>query len=303
MRVLIVGYGVQGQKRKKILNQQDVFGSFDNKNSKATFRDINKIPHEKYDSVFLCVPDDQKTKLIKFFFNLKKNILVEKPLILKKISDYKNLQILSRKKGVYIYSAYNHRFEPHFEKVKEILDKKILGKVYLCKIFYGNGTSRLVKKNKWRDKGHGVVQDIGPHLFDIINYWFKLKGRFKYLLKSKFENKSPDHSLLAMSKKNKKFILEMTYCMWRNTFNLDIIGSKGSLRVNRLCKWGPSEFFLRKRILPSGKPIEYKKTIIMKDPTWAKEHKFFFNKEIKKAKTDLSNDLYIFKTLKNLNLK
>ena len=71
----------------------------------------------------------------------------------------------------------------------------------MCKIFYGNGTSRLVKKNKWRDKGHGVVQDIGPHLFDIINYWFKLKGRFKYLLKSKFENKSPDHSLLAMSKK------------------------------------------------------------------------------------------------------
>ena len=91
--------------------------------------------------------------------------------------------------------------------------------------------------------------------------------------------------------------------MWRNTFNLDIIVSKGSLRVNRLCKWGPSEFFLRKRILPSGKPIEYKKTIIMKDPTWAKEHKFFFKKVKKKAKTDLSNDLYIFKTLKNLNLK
>lgn len=303
MRVLIVGYGVQGQKREKILNQKDVFGSFDNKNSKATFKDINTIPHEKYDSVFLCVPDDQKIKLIKFFVNLKKNILVEKPLILKKISDYKNLQRLSRKKGIYIYSAYNHRFEPHFEKVKEILDKKILGKVYLCKIFYGNGTSRLVKKNKWRDKGHGVVQDIGPHLFDIINYWFKLKGRFKYLLKSKFENKSPDHSLLAMSNRNKKFILEMTYCMWRNTFNLDIIGSKGSLSVNRLCKWGPSEFFLRKRILPSGKPIEYKKTIIMKDPTWVKEHKFFFNQVKKKAKTDLSNDLYIFKTLKNLNLK
>ena len=37
-----------------------------------------------------------------------------------------------------------------------------------------------------------------------------------------------------------------------------------------------------KRILPSGKPIEYKKTIIMKDPTWAKEHKFF--NQVKKSK-------------------
>ena len=303
MKVLIVGHGVQGQKRKKLLKQKNFFATLDDKNSKATFVDINKIPKDKYDAVFLCVPDDQKMKLIKYFINLKKHILVEKPLILKKIADYKNLQKLSRKKKIYIYTAYNHRFEPNFEKVKKILENKILGKIYLCKIFYGNGTSRIVRQNKWRDTGIGVVQDIGPHLFDIINYWFKLKGNFKFLSKSRFENKSLDHSVLTLSKHKVKFILEMTYCMWRNTFNLDIIGSKGSVSINRLCKWGPSEFFLRKRVMPSGKPIEYKKTLHIKDPTWKKEHDFFFNQIKKKTNTDLSNDVYIFKTLKNLKTK
>jgi len=299
MKVLIVGYGVQGQKREKIL-KNFFYASYDNKNTKATFTDINDIPKNKYNAVFLCVPDDQKFKLINFFIKLKKHILVEKPLIFKKISDYKNLQSQSQKNGIYIYTAYNHRFEPHFEEVKKTLKKNIIGKVYLCKIFYGNGTSKLVKKNKWRDKGLGVVQDIGPHLFDILNFWFKFKGKFTFLSKSNFENKSPDHSILTSKTKNTKFLLEMTYCMWRNTFSLEIVGSKGSISINRLCKWGPSEFFLRKRIFPSGAPKEYSKIININDPTWEKEHQFFFHQIKKKVKTDLSNDLYIFKTLKNL---
>ena len=34
-------------------------------------------------------------------------------------------------------------------------------------MFYGNGTSLLVKKSKWRDKDKGVLTDIGSHLIDI----------------------------------------------------------------------------------------------------------------------------------------
>ena len=303
MKVLIVGYGVQGQKRKKILKRKNFYASVDNKNVSATFSNIKKIHEKKYDAVFLFVPDDQKNNLIKHFVNLKKHILVEKPLIFNKMSDYQKIQSLSHKKGIYIYTAYNHRFEPHFEEVKKILKKKTIGKIYLCKIFYGNGTSKVVKKNKWRDTGLGVVQDIAPHLFDILNFWFKFKGKFKFLSKSKFENSSVDHSILVSKKKKIKFFLEMTYCMWKNTFNLEIIGSKGSISINRLCKWGPSEFFLRKRILPSGNPKEYSKIIKKSDPTWKKEHDFFFQQIKNKAKTDLSNDLYIFKNLNNLKFK
>ena len=40
--------------------------------------------------------------------------------------------------------AYNHRFEPHFMRLK-LIDANKLGKIYSCRMFYGNGTARLVK--------------------------------------------------------------------------------------------------------------------------------------------------------------
>ena len=46
-------------------------------------------------------------------------------------------------------------------------------------------------------------------------------------------------------------------------FEMRYYRNKGSLHLNSLCKWGPSVLKLRKRVFPSGKPIE-KKFIIKK---------------------------------------
>ena len=62
--------------------------------------------------------------------------------------------------------------------MKKLIESKKLGKIYNCKIFYGNGTSLLVKKSKWRDKGKGVLNDIGSHLLDLCLYWFSDKINF-----------------------------------------------------------------------------------------------------------------------------
>ena len=66
--------------------------------------------------------DDKKLKIIRYSLNIKKNILVEKPLIGKN-SEIRALERLARKK-VFIYTAYNHRFEPSLIKAKEIIFKK-----------------------------------------------------------------------------------------------------------------------------------------------------------------------------------
>ena len=62
----------------------------------------------------------------------------------------------------------------------------------------------------------------------------------------------------------------------KNDLDCEIIGSKGSLKMSSLCKWGPSVLSLQKRVLPSGRPKE-KKITIKKDPTWALEQKYFEN--------------------------
>ena len=102
-------------------------------------------------------------------------------------------------------------------------------------------------------------------------------------------------------KKNKIHVeLEMTLCMWRNTFTCDIIGEKGSVHIDCLCKWGPSTLKYRKRTLPSGVPKENTKTIKSKDPTWQKEIDHFISQIKNKALINLDNDKYIFKNLKKI---
>ena len=41
-------------------------------------------------------------------------------------------------------------------------------------MFYGNGTSLLVKSSPWRDKGSGVILDIGSHLLDTLIFGLKV---------------------------------------------------------------------------------------------------------------------------------
>ena len=47
-----------------------------------------------------------------------KNILVEKPILFPSIKVAKNLESLVKKNKVLVYTGYNHRFEPHFIKMK-----------------------------------------------------------------------------------------------------------------------------------------------------------------------------------------
>ena len=285
MKAIVVGMGVQGSKRKKFLGKSFKFSVDPEK--KSNFKKIKDVPINLYDSIFVCIPDDQKLKVIKYALQKKKNILVEKPLIGKN-NQIKEMEKLARKKKVFIYTAYNHRFEPSLIKAKEIISKKVIGKIYSARLFYGNGTSLLVKKSKWRDKKKGIINDLGSHLLDICLFIFDSPiKKLKLIQSNKFENKSPDHALVNLKVKNIIINIEMSYTMWKNSFHLDLIGSKGSLHIDSLCKWSNSKLSIRKRKFPSGKPNE--KIIIFKkgDPTWKIENKFFINKVKTKSKTNL----------------
>ena len=300
MRLLIVGLGVQGQKRKKLLNKNNFFASVDSKNKNADFKSIGDVPVDKYDSVFICTPDSAKLKILNYCIKHNKHALIEKPLIVNLENKIRILEKKAKKLNLLFYSAYNHRFEPHFINIKKILDSGVLGKIYYCNIFYGNGTAKLVKKNKWRDKGLGVIQDLAPHLMDTIKFWFNKDFKFEKSIKNKFENKAPDHAILFSKTKDIFIKLEMTMCMWKNTFRCDVIGSKGSITLDSLCKWGPSTLTHNIRKFPAGYPKEKKIIISKKDPTWELEHKYFIKMVKLKKKTDLNKDVWIMRNLKNI---
>jgi len=298
MRVVVAGLGVQGHKRRRIAGA-DFITEADPKNPEAKHRRLEDIPAASYDAALLCVPDDAKLELIDFLIKNGKHALVEKPLLGAE-SELQALEKKARAAGVFIYTAYNHRFEPHFVRMRDLLQSGKLGRIYHCRMFYGNGTARLVRDSAWRDQGAGVLPDLGSHLLDTVNFWFgSMASDYRVLSARCFENRAPDHVVIASSGKP-QLELEMTLLSWRNHFTCDLFAEKGSAHIRSLCKWGPTTFTLRKRVLPSGRPSEDVETLEQPDPTWALEYAYFKSLCEKRAETDLSRDLWLQKTLRPL---
>lgn len=269
----MIGYGVQGHKRA-IIAASDVIAIVDPVAQGADARSLAEIPSDSYEAALVCTPDQAKVPLLEDLLSCGKHVLVEKPLI---GSDAELAALMQRaqENTAVCYTAYNHRFEPHFVRVREALARNAIGTVYHCRLFYGNGTARLVRDSAWRDNGSGVLHDLGSHLLDTLMFWFGDIGwEFRVVSSRRFENCSPDHIVFAAAG-SPQIECEMTLLSWRNHFTCDIFGSEGSLHVNSLCKWGPSSFTLRRRVLPSGRPPEESVTLVQDDPTWAIEYDHF----------------------------
>lgn len=299
MKTLVVGLGIQGHKRAAIAGS-DLVASVDPLHPKADYKTLQEVPLHLYDSALVCTPDGVKIELLTYLLSHGKNVLVEKPLLVKSSVEIENLERLARDHNACCYTAYNHRFEPHIVRLKTLLEKGDLGKVYLAKFFYGNGTARDVKLSNWKDEGSGVLPDLGSHLLDMILFLFgNLENRrFEPWSLNRFENKSYDHVFFA-SKGEPTFMLEATLLSWRNTFKADVFAENGSVHIDSLCKWGPSTLTIRKRKLPSGKPDQEHFTLECPDPTWAEEYAAF-KILCKNRSTNLSNDRWISAVLNQL---
>lgn len=302
MRVIVAGLGVQGYKRRKFAGK-DFIASVDPLNPEAEYRHIADVPVNSYDAVLACIPDEPKNELLRFALENGKHVLVEKPLWAANNMDIIALEKLAHSKKVLCYTAYNHRFEPHYITMRNLIASGKLGKIYSCRMFYGNGTARLVRDSVWRDQGDGVLPDLGSHLLDTCRFWFGNElGEFRLTAAHNFENLAPDHIIISSESNKPRIELEMTLCMWKNHFTCDILAENGTAHIESLCKWGPTTFSHRVRVLPSGRPPETKITLVQEDPTWEAEYKHFKHLVETGVTTSLSNDLWLQKNLRQLGL-
>jgi predicted dehydrogenase len=299
MKIIVVGLGVQGYKRRRIADA-DCVATVDVRNPEAQHKDIREVPLDSYDAALLCVPDGAKIELIDYLIRNGKHTLVEKPLTGESAALQK-LQADARAKSVVVYVAYNHRFEPNFVRMRDLLASGKLGRIYRCRIFYGNGTARLVRDSLWRDQGAGVLDDLGSHLLDTLRFWFgDIGDDFHIVSADRFENKAPDHVVFASGGSSPRLECEMTLLSWRNHLDCDVFAENGTAHIRSLCKWGPSEFIVRERVLPSGRPHESAHTEPEGDPTWVAEYEHFKSLCQKHHATDLSGDIWINRVLKGL---
>ena len=297
MRCIVVGLGIQGYKRRKFAGS-DFVAAVDIVNQEAEYRAIEEVPLANFDAALVCTPDEPKADVLTYLLSHGKHVLVEKPLWVKDDSALLRLETLARMKEVVCYTAYNHRFEPHFMRMREVISSGELGALYHCRMFYGNGTARLVRESEWRDQGPGVLPDLGSHLLDTAKFWFgDVEKTFDVISVNCFENQAPDHVIIGSRETVPKLELEMTLLNWRNHFTCDLFAEKGTAHIQSLCKWGPTTFTLRKRVLPSGRPSEESETLVQDDPTWALEYRYFKDLCTQSVSTDLSTDRWLNRSL------
>jgi predicted dehydrogenase len=297
MRVVVVGLGVQGGKRRAVAGSECV-ATVDPFNGEATFTRIDEVPVASYDAALVCTPDEPKIELLSHLLSNGKHVLVEKPLFARQ-EELQKLRSLAASKRVTCYTAYNHRFEPHFVRMKALLDSGRLGKLYAIRMFYGNGTARLVRDSAWRDQGAGVLPDLGSHLLDTALFWLgRPVAGFTVHSANRFENRAFDHVCFGA---NCEPLLqfEVTLLSWRNHHYTDVFAEQGSAHISSLCKWGPSTFTVRDRKLPAGRPDEDSVTLVQADPTWEAEYRHF-KALCERGDSNIDNDIWINQTLQHL---
>jgi predicted dehydrogenase len=291
MKVVVIGLGIQGKKRLTVAGA-DVAATVDPFVGSADFKHIEQVPLDRYQAAIVSTPDQQKLEILAYLLAHGKHVLVEKPLLAENPEDLRKLQSLADQAGVVCWTAYNHRFEPNLVRLRDVLQSGAMGRIYHARFFYGNGTAADVRRSPWRDQGLGVITDLGSHLFDLTDFLLDVRPvRIEPLAVQRFENQAFDHVLLG-ARIQPALQYEMSLLSWRNTFHAEMICEKGSAEVHGLCKWGPSSFIVRRRILPSGKPTEEVHVVERPDPTWEAEYADFL-RLCNAPGTSLAKDLWI----------
>ncbi len=175
MKVLLVGYGSIGKRHYEILNSFDDISSIDVVTKQdiaelCTFKTLQDIKDISiYDYYIIATETSKHFEQLDYICKntTGKNILVEKPLFDKEYT------LRSCNNNVFV--AYNLRFHPLLQKLKEILEDE---EVYYANVLAGQYLPTWRPDQDYRESysaklslGGGVLRDLS-HELDYINWLF-----------------------------------------------------------------------------------------------------------------------------------
>ena len=234
----------------------------------SSYKNLIDNKRRLVDAAIIAIPPSKIYTISSYLLKNNINLLVEKPLGIN-LNQTKKLTSLSLKKKVVLKTGFNLRFDTGINYLKKNL-KKAVGKAYYVKIQYSNGAVKTNTNNI------GALLDIGNHSLNLISYLFPRKNFSKITnIQSSHEYHKDDNGFITLrSQDNIDFFIHYSFIVWKNKFELEIGGKKGSAIVSSLPKWGHQKIIFYKRIFPSGIP-KVTKNIFKIENSWLDECKFF----------------------------
>lgn len=196
--------------------------------------------HPEIDVINVCTPNGLHATHALLALDHKKHVVVEKPMALTK-ADCEKIIYKALQMHKHVFCVMQNRYSPPSVWIKEVVEKKILGNIYMVQInCYWNRDERYYKKGGWKGTATldgGTLFTQFSHFIDIM-YW--LFGDIKDI-----EGKFADFNHQTMTEfedsgiVNFKFVnggigcLNYSTAVWDKNLesSMTIIGSKGSVKI------------------------------------------------------------------------
>jgi predicted dehydrogenase len=170
------------------------------------------------------------------------HVLVEKPISVH-VADCQRLIAASKRHKKLVFAAmFNQRSDPHYIKLKEILDKKMLGEItrvnwiitdwFRSEWYYKTGDWRAT----WKGEGGGVLMNQCPHNLDLWQWIFGMPcAIYADCAYGKYHDIEVEDDVTAMAKypNGATGVFITTTGEYPGTNRLEITGSKGKLVYER----------------------------------------------------------------------
>jgi predicted dehydrogenase len=130
-------------------------------------------------AVYVATPPSSHATFAIMAMKAGKPVYVEKPLA-SSYDDCSRINYVSEQTGQPCFVAYYRRYLPYFQKVKEIIDKKMIGEAVNVQIRFAVPPRNLdyahPESLPWRLKpeisGGGYFYDLAPHQIDLLQHIF-----------------------------------------------------------------------------------------------------------------------------------
>jgi predicted dehydrogenase len=295
-RVAIVGCGLIGQKRSKVLSSAKLVVCADIDEGRAQtlaagFPDcvattdwLSAVQREDVDIVVVATTNDALIKISLAAVKAGKHVMVEKPAA-RNVAELNPLieAVTAEKNNVQVRVGFNHRYHPALIKARELVDAGELGELMFVRGRYGHG-GRKGYDREWRANpslsGGGELLDQGVHMIDLSRWFLGDFTEIQGFAHTYFWNMPVDDNGFMLLKTDGKqtAFLHVSCSEWKNLFSLEIYGHEAKLHIEGLGgSYGMERLSFYKMLPEMGPPDTIIWEYPRSDNSWALEFAEFLD--------------------------
>ena len=215
------------------------------------FDDMDAFLASGIDAVTITSPAPCHLENIRAAARAGKHILCEKPLGMTD-AEIEEMMAVTQDAGVMLFTAFDYRFSPVAQKIRQLVAEKAIGEVRSLRLIYiwnlhgkyltdADGNPVLNARREGRMLEGGPMVDCGVHQIDLARYWLQQEvvswtGRGAWVE----QHTAPDHMYLHMDHQGGAHTMveiSFTYCQTAaepiSLFSYDLIGTDGIIRFDR----------------------------------------------------------------------